>query len=69
MAPNLRTAKALGLTIPIAPLARADRITHAGPLNREAPSWAGVPFFYWYQLLWVIIGAMLTAIVNFATDD
>ena len=37
--------------------------------NREAPSWVGVPFFYWYQLLWVIIGAMLTAIVYFATDD
>jgi hypothetical protein len=27
------------------------------------------PFFYWYQLLWVIIGAILTAIVYFATED
>jgi hypothetical protein len=36
--------------------------------NKIEPTWAGVPFFYWYQLLWVIIGAVLTAIVYFATD-
>jgi hypothetical protein len=36
--------------------------------NKIEPSWAGIPFFYWYQLLWVIIGAILTAIVYFATD-
>ena len=28
----------------------------------------GMPFIYWYQLLWVIIGAVLTAIVYFATE-
>jgi hypothetical protein len=37
--------------------------------NRVDPSWAGIPFFHWYQLLWVIIGAVLTAIVYFATKD
>src|SRR4051812_16066932 len=31
--------------------------------NRVEPSWIGMPFFYWYQLIWVIIGAVLTAIV------
>lgn len=36
--------------------------------NRVEPSWMGVPFFYWYQLLWVIIGAAFTAIVYFATS-
>src|SRR6476469_5546694 len=36
--------------------------------NRVEPSWIGMPFFYWYQLLWVIIGAVLTAIVYFATE-
>ena len=36
--------------------------------NRAEPSWIGIPFFYWYQLLWVIIGAILTAIVYFATE-
>ena len=37
--------------------------------NRETPTLFGFPFFYWYQLLWVILGAILTAIVYFATDD
>jgi len=37
--------------------------------NKLEPAWIGVPFFYWYQLLWVIIGAVLTAIVYFATDS
>jgi hypothetical protein len=37
--------------------------------NKVDPSWIGIPFFYWYQLLWIIIGAILTAIVYFATDD
>ena len=36
--------------------------------NRLEPSWIGVPFFYWYQLLWVIISGILTAIVYFATE-
>jgi hypothetical protein len=37
--------------------------------NKAEPYWMGVPFFYWYQLLWVIIGAVFTAIVYFATED
>jgi hypothetical protein len=36
--------------------------------NKLEPSWFGVPFFYWYQMLWVIVGAVLTAVVYFATD-
>jgi hypothetical protein len=27
------------------------------------PSIAGVPFFYWYQLLWVLIGGAIIAFV------
>ena len=37
--------------------------------NKAEPYLGGMPFFYWYQLLWVIIGAVLTAIVYFATED
>jgi Protein of unknown function (DUF3311) len=36
--------------------------------NRAEPAIAGLPFFYWYQLLWVLIGAVLTAIVYFVTE-
>jgi len=27
--------------------------------NRVAPEIAGIPFFYWYQLLWVALGALV----------
>lgn len=37
--------------------------------NKAEPDWVGIPFFYWYQLLWVIIGAVFTATVYFATED
>ncbi|KIL39826.1 hypothetical protein SD70_17300 [Gordoniibacillus kamchatkensis] len=33
------------------------------------PRLAGIPYFYWYQFLWVIISAILTAIVYFATKS
>jgi uncharacterized membrane protein len=36
--------------------------------NRVEPTFIGIPFFYWYQLLGVFIGAVCTAIVYFATD-
>jgi hypothetical protein len=35
--------------------------------NAVEPAWAGVPFFYWYQLLWVLLTAVLTAIVYHVT--
>jgi hypothetical protein len=37
--------------------------------NRLDPTLAGIPFFYWYQMLWVIISAVLIAIVYFATEE
>jgi hypothetical protein len=37
--------------------------------NKVEPAWAGIPFFYWYQLVWIVIGAVLTAIVYFATES
>jgi hypothetical protein len=33
------------------------------------PRVAGVPYFYWYQFLWVGIGAVLTAVVYFVTRE
>jgi hypothetical protein len=37
--------------------------------NRIEPTLMGIPFFYWFQLLWVIVSAVFTAVVYFATDD
>jgi hypothetical protein len=36
--------------------------------NSVDPSLAGIPFFLWYQMLWVVVAAVLTTIVYFATD-
>ncbi len=35
--------------------------------NRVEPQLLGFPFFYWYQLLWVLISAVITALVYFMT--
>ena len=34
-----------------------------------SPALYGIPFFYWYQLAWVLGGAALTAAVYLATDS
>ena len=31
--------------------------------NSSDPMIAGIPFFYWYQLLWVLLGAAIAALV------
>ena len=37
--------------------------------NRAEPTFIGIPFFYWFQLLWVLVSAAFTAIVYVATKD
>jgi uncharacterized protein DUF3311 len=34
---------------------------------RESPDLFGFPFFYWYQFAWVVVTALLTALVYRAT--
>ena len=36
--------------------------------NKAEPSFIGMPFFYWYQLLWVLITAAIIAVVYFMTE-
>jgi Protein of unknown function (DUF3311) len=33
------------------------------------PEIFGIPFFYWYQFLWILISAIITAAVYFATRE
>jgi hypothetical protein len=33
--------------------------------NRASPSLFGLPFFYWYQLLWVVVTSLLLGVVAF----
>ena len=37
--------------------------------DKVEPRLGGVPYFYWYQFLWVLISAALTGVVYFATRD
>ena len=31
--------------------------------NFDQPEFIGIPFYYWFQLLWIIITAILTAVL------
>lgn len=35
--------------------------------NRTLPEIAGIPFFYWYQLLWIPLGSVLLFLIYRAT--
>jgi len=37
--------------------------------NKVEPTLIGIPFFYWFQLLWVFVSAAFTAVVYFATSE
>jgi hypothetical protein len=37
--------------------------------NAVEPRFAGIPYFYWYQFVWIGIGAALTIVVYVATRD
>lgn len=38
--------------------------------DKAAPTLGGFPFFYWYQLSWVILSALITWLVyRLARDD
>jgi Protein of unknown function (DUF3311) len=37
--------------------------------NRIEPTLLGIPFFYWFQLLWVLVSVVFTSVVYFATDS
>jgi hypothetical protein len=36
--------------------------------NKVEPAWLGMPFFYWYQLLCVILAAVVTAFIYVITE-
>jgi hypothetical protein len=37
--------------------------------DRAEPSLGGVPFFYWYLFLWILLVAAIHAVVYLATRD
>lgn len=39
-----------------------------GSYDRVEPAFLGIPFFYWYQLLWIPLGALLLYPIYRAVD-
>ncbi|ARD84584.1 hypothetical protein FAD_0676 [Ferroplasma acidiphilum] len=37
--------------------------------TRVKPELGGIPFFYWYQLVWIFIAAALTSTVYFIENS
>ena len=37
--------------------------------NTKDPTLIGIPFFYWYLMVWVLVAVVLMAIVNRFTED
>ena len=35
--------------------------------NTSSPTFIGMPFFYWYQTLWIVLTAVITLLVYFKT--
>ena len=73
----LRPMRDWTLSSPRGPLASLPRpitdaeITFTSPRTGEVlivVDRPGIPFFYWYQLLWVVIGAAITGCVYFITE-
>jgi hypothetical protein len=36
--------------------------------NSVEPSWAGIPFFYWFQMALILVSSAVTAVVYLATE-
>lgn len=36
---------------------------------RVDPTVAGIPFFYWYQFIWVVLSAAITGLVYWLSHD
>jgi len=37
--------------------------------NERTPELIGIPFFYWYQMLWIPLGVAITVLVYVKTRD
>jgi hypothetical protein len=37
--------------------------------NDRSPELIGIPFFYWYQMLWIPLGVAITVLVYLKTRD
>ena len=52
----------LRVIIAVCLLAPFAAMLWVGSYARTDPAFAGIPFFYWYQMLWVLISTVLTVV-------
>jgi len=52
----------LRVIIAVCLLAPFAAMLWVGSYARTDPAFAGIPFFYWYQMLWVLLSTALTAL-------
>jgi hypothetical protein len=65
-----RRKKTRRVELVVSALRHAIRVILWPPFyNRANPRLIGIPFFYWFQLLWVLVSAVTTAVVYFAVRD
>jgi hypothetical protein len=38
-----------------------------GLYNRAEPALLGLPFFYWFQMLWVVVTSLVLAVISWGT--
>ena len=58
-----------GASYSFASIATISAILWVPSYAAGSPELAGIPFFYWYQFLWVLISAGITALVYVCTRD
>jgi FtsH-binding integral membrane protein len=61
---NNRSRRAIVLVLLVAPFIGTLWVS---TYNHVAPDFAGIPFFYWYLFLWVLISAVLTLVAYLLT--
>lgn len=63
-APDRKPASVLRLLLLVPYLA----VLWVPSYNRADPAIAGIPFFYWYQMLWIALGAAVLLPAYFAEE-
>ncbi len=42
---------------------------YAPSYNTLSPAFIGIPFFYWYQMLWIVLSGLITVAVYFLVKE
>lgn len=64
MAQNTSSARTMRrIALPVLLLVTYIGVLYTPFYNSVEPNFMGIPFFYWYQMMWIFISAILTGIM------